>query len=1573
VRLLIPLIAVSFVLLVPSSFGLEYHFTSVDIFGRDFTPGSTAYDPSSETYTVRANGHDIWDTEDDFRFLYVEMSGNFSVSVRVDDPAGLWPHSWAKAGIMVRQDLSPGSKDLYLVATRDNGVAFQWRDTANLPASWTGTSEPAHPLAYPVWLRIVRNGNVFTGWYSDDGKSWINPPQNDHTLSMADPVLVGICLTSHVSGVLATATFGDFHIPELEASTVAIAPPDQVVSEGEIVTLDGTKSWNADFFLWEQVFLGNEPQVVINNRDEAIGTFAAPELDVGAILTFRLRAHSSTGKDFASTRVAVRANNAPRVSPSNLRVEPGNLSVRLYWDGMLDADCYMVKRAEKPPGAEKSPFQTIKPCVRDTTIVDEHLDEGVRYFYVVAAKNSFPPHEGPFSNEVALTAMPNLVLRADTSPTALVTAPTGGGLKNLNAIMNTVTEENYDTYDDYRTPDEDWFGYSWNEPLYFDHVVYYEGQQFHDGGWWTSLTVEFSDDGVTWNEAPNVEISPSYDFTDSRLGRRPYSRFDITFKPVRAKSIRIYGSPGGIAGFTSIAELEVYGNQDRGPLMVYGVDQTVDERSAAVLDASYSFSTRGPITHYDWQQADGPSVTIANPELPIATFDVPGVDDDTLLTFIITAGDGTDEKMDDVRVLIRNLVTEANAGEEIAALEETLVQLDGTGSVTTSGELACEWRQLYGPGVTLTDVHSFRPSFNAPSVWNFSQTLVFELEVDDGLGRPDSVSTDTVTVQVKNTLNTMPHVEKSGLLVIEAENYTSVNRNGDDQGAWQLFEAEPTYVEVPDIAGVVGTRPWETGAEISYDIRIRRPGEYYIKLRRFVPHGAGHEGGKNNSCRIGINGAEEIHIFDNAGNYNRWLWTPSEELRFLDAGMYSLDIRCCEDGYRIDRIVIHQLGVTAVPQNWSPETGPVESNPETEIVCSRELGDHYTPGTTHPVSLRIDVNIPVSPDTLSVTEDFPSSFSVLDPAGGNASVPGRLTWTFGAKEICTRNMTYLLAIPDKTTEPAHFSGSLSYGDSTSEEISGQTILYPVPSPPGAVSVEMLVAATVSWLPGPGDNVVAYRVYRSRDGENWTDISGPRPQSPFVDSTIEPGIAYIYKVCSENPAGAQSPLSLSHTTFPQAAPYMEVREAEDYDYDGGRFPGGPGAPLAIRASSRDDLAPGRDYFYQEEAKTNSYRPNDPVDIRPGEESSGWFMGYSTPGDWWRYTFDVPVAGYVKLAYRGSTSGDETATIEFFWDEGLVGKITYDTPGGWGDWRYYSLEPFFAAPGPHVLRMRLDSGDADYDLIALGYDWSLGGRKVIYGDAFSGYTETTEVESVGGWRIISGSSSSGAWQLWNTLGEPLSISLGEPGPDLLGMNGNYMVSNGDFAPEVSLDEQLISPEIDCAGYDHVTVQFASNINIFEKDSDGDLQTTDFDLSIYDGDSESWSDWTTIFTHDYSEGDKMSAMPLSFDISSLADGKTIRLRWHFYNTCYDFWWAIDNVIVSGKPIGKPRITFVQFDSGGALTLSWESFGTGYYTVQHADDLSDPSWTDAEGKSWPTIATSWTGQLSPGEPRRFYRVISQ
>lgn len=1567
----------SFSILTSVSVGVEYPFTSADILGQDTTPGTTDYDPLTETYTVTADGHDIWDSQDDFRFLYVEMSGDFSVSVRIDDPAGQWPHSWSKAGIMVRQDLTPGSRDVYLVATRDNGVAFQWRDRANLPASWTEESEPASPILYPIWLRIVRNGNEFTGWWSDDGTTWQHPSFNTHSLAMTNPVTVGICLTSHVSGVLATATFGDFHIPELEASTFAIAPRGQTVYEGETVFLDGTRSWNAETFQWKQVLLAEEPEVLIHASDEPFAWFAAPPLDVAVSLTFRLTVSGPTGWDSDFATVTVRAANPPVVPPPNLTAEIGDLSVTLHWDSIPDADGYVLKRAEHLPDGTRSPFQTIRPFVTGTLAEDRFLAEGVTYYYRVAGKNRFSVNEGPLSEEVSITAMPNLARRPDAIPIALVTSPTGGGLKNLTAINNGILRESYDTFDNYETLDEDWFGYLWSEALYLDQIVYYEGMHSEDGGWWTNLTVQFTEDGSIWKEAPNLMMTPLYDFTDSRIGRTAYSRFDIAFPTVRARGVRLRGRPGGAAGFTSVGELEAYGNQRHGPLVVCGLDATVDERSTVFLDASHSFSTRGQILSYHWEQVDGLAiVAIENAESPVASFAAPSVASDTLLRFRVTVSDGTDEQSDDVPILIRNIITGADAGNDFAVREGRIGQLDGTRSRSTSGNLTYHWEQIFGPPVVLSEAFSSRPSFTAPLTTQFSENLIFQLTVNDGLGSPDSLSRDRVTVSVRSAVTTMAHMEKSGRIVLEAENYTFTNRNRDDRGSWQVFEGDPTYVEVPDIPGVGGTRDWETGAEIGYNILVQHAGVYYLKVRRYVAHGRGHDGTTSNSCCIGINGNAVISQFDNAENYNCWVWCPgttAQPLVFPQSGYYTLNLRCREDGYRIDRILLYQAGAAHVPEDWSPEIGPPESLPAPAIVCTRQLPSHYTAGSTSAVSLCLDVNTPSPPATLVVTETFSGgNITVLDPAGADASIPGRLVWTFSADTVSNRIITYLLGTPKGSSSPVEFDGYLSYGGEANQDILGHTTLYPLPPPVSEVDVHILDSASVSWTASPDENVVAYRIYRSTDGMTWTEISGPRPGSAFVDQTIEPGVTYVYKVTTENPAGAQCDLASAPATRPETAVFLEVREAEDYNYGGARFPGGPAAPAAVEASDTNNLAPDVDYFYQNTSRTNVYRPRDAVDIRPGEDSSGWFMGYSTPGDWWRYTFDVPIAGYVRLVYRGSTSGSVGAALEFFWDEQPVGELTFNTPGGWRDWTSFSLQPFFSGKGIHVLRVKLLSGGADSDFIALDFDASLEGRSVIFGDDFDRYAETDDVRSAGGWTTASVTPSNGTWQLWNTQGGALTLAPDEPGPDLPGMSRNYMVSNGDFAADFFLDEELVSPVINCSGYSGVSVEFCCHINIHEEDEEGDLQTTDFDISVYDSQTGLWSDWLTVFQRDRSFGDLNSADPLTFDIGTLADDRRIRLRWRFYNTHYDFWWAVDRVIVSGKPV-EDRIHSLKVFEDDQVALSWGRFGNGYYTVQCSDKLTGGVWTNVEGTTWPVITTTWTGSVDPGKSSRFYRVVSE
>ncbi len=186
-----------------------------------------------------------------------------------------------------------------------------------------------------------------------------------------------------------------------------------------------------------------------------------------------------------------------------------------------------------------------------------------------------------------------------------------------------------------------------------------------------------------------------------------------------------------------------------------------------------------------------------------------------------------------------------------------------------------------------------------------------------------------------------------------------------------------------------------------------------------------------------------------------------------------------------------------------------------------------------------------------------------------------------------------------------------------------------------------------------------------------------------------------------------------------------------------------------------------------------------------------------------------------------------------------------------------------------------------------------RTELFADDFEGYASSDEIETLGGWTIVNGAADAAVqWQLWNTGGEPLNSES----PDLVGMTENYVVSDSDFGPDSALDEELISPVIDCTGYSQVQLDFNSNMRIYEDDQ-VHLQITDLDLSAYDAGAGAWSEWRNVFRRDMTRGSWSSESPRSFSLSPFADGRQIKLRWRFYDAVYDYWWAIDDVKVTGE----------------------------------------------------------------------------
>ncbi|MFC1635915.1 sugar-binding protein, partial [Planctomycetota bacterium] len=142
-------------------------------------------------YTVTGSGVDIWDAADEFHFAYKTLNGVGSIVAKVMSVDNT--NNWAKAGVMIRESLEPGSVHATMVVTPAQGVSFQRRTITDNASSDTTTGG----IEAPYWVKIERDlsGN-FTASSSADGTTWTveGSPEN---IQMASNVYIGLAVTSH--------------------------------------------------------------------------------------------------------------------------------------------------------------------------------------------------------------------------------------------------------------------------------------------------------------------------------------------------------------------------------------------------------------------------------------------------------------------------------------------------------------------------------------------------------------------------------------------------------------------------------------------------------------------------------------------------------------------------------------------------------------------------------------------------------------------------------------------------------------------------------------------------------------------------------------------------------------------------------------------------------------------------------------------------------------------------------------------------------------------------------------------------------------------------------------------------------------------------------------------------------------------------------------------------------------------------------------------------------------------------------------------------------------------------------
>jgi regulation of enolase protein 1 (concanavalin A-like superfamily) len=143
---------------------------------------------------------DTWGTNDGFHFVWQQIQGDTEIIARVLTVEDTFNH--AKAGVMLRESLSADSKHAEACVTPVDGTQFLTREqtSGKTLAAHTGLDKGK----LPYWVKLVREGEKFSGYESSDGQKWNLIGATN--IVMPQQLYVGLVTSSHQKATLCTAT-----------------------------------------------------------------------------------------------------------------------------------------------------------------------------------------------------------------------------------------------------------------------------------------------------------------------------------------------------------------------------------------------------------------------------------------------------------------------------------------------------------------------------------------------------------------------------------------------------------------------------------------------------------------------------------------------------------------------------------------------------------------------------------------------------------------------------------------------------------------------------------------------------------------------------------------------------------------------------------------------------------------------------------------------------------------------------------------------------------------------------------------------------------------------------------------------------------------------------------------------------------------------------------------------------------------------------------------------------------------------------------------------------------------------
>jgi autotransporter-associated beta strand protein len=370
-------------------------------------------------FSVNGAGTDIGSGSDSFQFMYMPVSGTTTVTARVtavNDPSG-----GAKVGIMMRQNLTPGSIDAMMSMQGEATAKASWRTSNGGGTTW-GTQFNAAP---PQWLRLARSGSNFTAYYSPDGENW-TATGDTIIVSMTDPIYVGfaVCSREYTTPALAYATIQNVTAP-------GWTPPAQ--PSAPVATLSGSNvnlAWNP---------VSGALSYNIKRSEDSTGPFDFIATRVtsttytdsglqgavtGITYYYVVSALNSQSESPNSTATAASVYSPPDAPASFAATGVNAGQVALSWSPAAGASDYEVYRS----GTSGGPYGLVASGIAGTSFLNSGLTSGLTYFYVVTATDAYG--QSVYSNEIA--AVSGTFTLTGSTPYNGEIAVTSSGILNIN-------------------------------------------------------------------------------------------------------------------------------------------------------------------------------------------------------------------------------------------------------------------------------------------------------------------------------------------------------------------------------------------------------------------------------------------------------------------------------------------------------------------------------------------------------------------------------------------------------------------------------------------------------------------------------------------------------------------------------------------------------------------------------------------------------------------------------------------------------------------------------------------------------------------------------------------------------------------------------------------------------------------------------------------------------------------------------------------------------------------------------------------------------------------------------------